>query len=72
MQPVTAYSTMALFTAAWFKLHLEDTPFDMGIDWDNLIFGNTSDSLCGGGDGAMRICEITRGESQRGSSRRGR
>ena len=49
MQPVTAYSTMALFTAAWFKLHLEDTPFDMGIDWDNLIFGNTSDSLCGGG-----------------------
>jgi alpha-beta hydrolase superfamily lysophospholipase len=48
------------FTAAWFKIHLDKMPNDFGIDFDNMIYGTDSSSLCNGGDGNMKECELHR------------
>ena len=45
-------------TAAWFKLHLENRKVQFGIDFEAMIYGNTSSSICNGGDGAMVKCEV--------------
>ena len=46
------------FTAAWFKVYLSKTPQADGIDYYDMLFGKEKDSLCGGGDGAMKECEM--------------
>lgn len=48
------------FTAAWFKIFLDETPQDLGIDFEEMIFGNSSSSLCAGGDGKMQECVLHR------------
>lgn len=48
------------FTAAWFKLHLEKKTTEFGIDFQEMIFGNGTKSICGGGDGDMAKCEVHR------------
>lgn len=42
---------LALYTAAWFKLYLARVSVEDDLNWENLIYGNSTDSLCGGGDG---------------------
>lgn len=65
-EPNNAFPTynpyLAQFTAAWFKIHLDKTPKEGTIDWDDMIFGSSSNSLCSGGDGRMWHCETQRGE----------
>ncbi len=51
---------LALFTAAWLKLFVDETPVADGFNYEALLFGNASDSLCGGGDGSMEECEVRR------------
>ena len=52
---------MPQFTAAWFKLHLENKTHEFGYDFDSMIYGtNASSSVCGGGDGSMSQCETHR------------
>jgi hypothetical protein len=48
------------FTAAWFKIYLDEKPQDLGIDWIDLIYGNGTGTLCGGGAGEMANCSIVR------------
>ena len=47
------------FVAGWFKIHLGGDA--EGVDWEQLIYGDGPDALCGGGDGAMARCEVERG-----------
>ena len=62
-EPSTHFNPeLALATVAWFKLFVDGTPQSEGMDWEALIFGNGSTSLCGGGDGAMEDCEMLRGD----------
>jgi dienelactone hydrolase len=42
---------LAQYTASWFKLYLDGTPKAYGVDFHDLIYGNGSNALCGGGDG---------------------
>ena len=58
-EPYNPY--MQQFVAGWLKLHLDQTPRAMGVDWDGLLYGAGAASLCGGGDGAMHRCEVHRG-----------
>ena len=51
---------LALYTVAWFKLYIDGTPQWRGTDFDAMIHGNNSNSLCGGGDGAMEECSVLR------------
>jgi dienelactone hydrolase len=61
-EPSTEYNPkLGLYTVAWFKLHLDGLTASQGQDWDALVYGNGSTSLCGGGDGAMKACELHRG-----------
>lgn len=46
------------FTAAWFKLHLEKKNSEFGVNFQEMIYGNGTQSLCHGGDGAMKRCEV--------------
>ena len=49
---------LALYTAAWFKLYIDGTPQWRGTDFDAMIHGNSTNSLCGGGDGATAECSV--------------
>jgi hypothetical protein len=51
---------LAQYTAAWFKVYLDETPQDHGIDFENMLFGDSKNSLCGGGDGEMEACVLHR------------
>ena len=51
---------LAQFVAAWFKLHLDGIKSQFGHDFDDMIYGKDSNSLCGGGDGLMAACEVHR------------
>ena len=51
-------ATAGLFLAAWMKLHLDRTPRALGLDFEHLLAGDSPNSLCGGGDGEMTICEL--------------
>merc|ERR1712100_40048 len=51
---------MAWFTVAWFKVHLDRTPFLSGVDFEQLLYGTGNTSLCHGGDGAMANCTLLR------------
>ncbi|GMI27096.1 hypothetical protein TeGR_g7885 [Tetraparma gracilis] len=48
------------FTAAWFKLMLEGKGEESNVDYEEMIFGTSSTSICGGGDGAVddNMCEL--------------
>lgn len=50
---------VAKFTSAWFKIHLEHVDKQDGDDYSSMIYGNGTDSLCGGGDGIMVDCTVT-------------
>ena len=47
---------LGLYTVAWFKYFAGGEKF--GIDWKALVTGDSSDSLCGGGDGEMVACKL--------------
>ena len=47
---------LPLFTVAWFKIFVDETPVWRGHDFHGMIFGAGNGSLCGGGDGAMANC----------------
>ena len=51
---------LAYFAAAWLKLYLTRTPRGSGLDFEAAIFGNSTGSLCGGGDGKVLDCELRR------------
>jgi len=53
---------LGMWSAAWFKVFLDETPQAGGVDYKALIFGNASDSLCNGGDGAMTKCDVYGGQ----------
>lgn len=56
---VTDYNKLvAPYTAAWFKVFLDETPQADGLDYHEMLFGSGEDSLCGGGDGDMQQCEL--------------
>lgn len=58
-EPTTEYNPkLALYTVAWIKLHLDQTSTSFGMDWKNMIYGNNTSSMCGGGDGAMKVCTV--------------
>jgi hypothetical protein len=46
------------FTAAWFKLHVENKKSEFGIDFEAMLYGNGTNSICGGDDGGMSKCDI--------------
>merc|ERR1712048_1100085 len=46
---------LASLTAAWFKIHLDQTPQADGVDYHDLIFNKMCD---GDYDGAMEQCEV--------------
>ena len=49
---------LPLYTVAWFKIFVDETPVWKGHDFRGMIFGTGNGSLCGGGDGAMGNCTI--------------
>lgn len=49
---------LPFFTVAWFKVFVDETPQWGGHDFQDIIFGSSNNSLCGGGDGAMKTCTI--------------
>lgn len=51
---------LAWFTVAWLKVHLDRTPVASGVDFEELLYGAGSSSLCHGGDGAMANCTLLR------------
>lgn len=56
---ITDYNPkVAPFTAAWFKIFLDQTPQADGYDYHDMIFGKGANSLCNGGDGDMETCEL--------------
>jgi len=58
-EPSTHYRPqIGLYTTAWFKVFLERTPSFHGMDFQQLIFGNDSNSLCHGGDGPLTNCTL--------------
>ena len=60
-EPTSDYNpALALYTAAFFKLWLEGTTTAGGVDFEDLVYGKSSTSLCGGGDGKMKECEVIR------------
>jgi len=48
------------FTAAWLKIYLDKVSKDAYFNYEDMIFGMGSDSVCGGGDGAMvpELCKF--------------
>lgn len=59
--PCIAHHAISFSTVAWLKLFVDDTPRAHGVDWDAVVFGNGSRSICGGGGGAMYECRMDRG-----------
>jgi hypothetical protein len=53
-----APKNLGKWTAAWFKVFLDETPQSGGVDYKKLIFGTDKDSLCHGGDGGMAKCDV--------------
>jgi len=51
---------LAWYTVAWFKVHLDKTPVANGVDFEELVYGSSANSLCHGGDQAMRKCTLLR------------
>lgn len=49
---------MPQYTAAWFKLHLDGKTTEFGIDFNEMIYGSSSSSMCGGQDGNLSVCDI--------------
>jgi len=49
---------LAQFSAAWFKLYLDKTPQDFGLDFKEMVYGAGSGGLCSGGDGDMTRCSV--------------
>jgi len=48
------------YTAAWFKVHLEEKREEFGVDFYDLIYGDSETSICAGKeDGEMKRCEMT-------------
>jgi hypothetical protein len=47
-----------LHCTARFKVYLDETPIDFGLNFTDMVFGNGDNSLCGGGDGPMKVCEL--------------
>lgn len=43
------------------KLFVDGTPSSGGVDWADILYTNSSSSLCGGGDGAMQQCTVLGG-----------
>jgi hypothetical protein len=41
-------------------LHLEKKPKEFGLDFEEMIYGNSTKSICNGGDGKMVKCEMHR------------
>lgn len=61
-EPSTDYNPrLGLYTVAWFKLYVDGVRSGMGIDFDSMVYGTANTSLCGGGDGAMQVCDVLRG-----------
>jgi dienelactone hydrolase len=48
------------FAASWFKLHINNVTSEFGFDFDEMIYGKGATSICGGGDGGMKKCEVHR------------
>ena len=70
-EPTTSYNPwLAYYTVAWFKLFVDETSASLGQDWEDAIFGDTTTSVCGGGDGDMAECKFLRG-SETGAARWG-
>lgn len=58
---VLSYNTLLpQFTAAWFKLHLEGKQTEYGVNFEDLIYGDGTHTLCGGGGGQMANCTLLR------------
>jgi len=58
---ITGYNPLlAQFSAAWYKLHLENKTTEHGINFEAMIYGTGKDSLCHGGDGKMVQCVMKR------------
>jgi hypothetical protein len=58
-EPTSEYNPkLALYSVAWIKLHLDQTTSSYGMDWKDMVYGTGSSSLCGGGDGAMKVCTV--------------
>merc|ERR1712072_160023 len=53
-----APKNLGMWSAAWFKVYLDETPQSGGVDYKKFIFGTDTDSLCHGGDGAMAKCDV--------------
>eukprot|EP00040_Diaphanoeca_grandis_P016596 m.85858 g.85858 ORF g.85858 m.85858 type:complete len:292 (-) comp25903_c0_seq1:129-1004(-) len=61
-EPSTDYNQkLAAATIAWFKVWLDRTPQALGVDFEARIYGNGTDSVCGGFDGKMKACTIVGG-----------
>lgn len=55
---ITSYNNLLpQFTVAWLKLYLDDKNTG-DFDYHSLIYGNGTDSLCGGGDDEMKQCVV--------------
>jgi len=58
-EPTSHYNPkLALYTVAWFKIHLDQTPSSYGMNWKDLLYGTGPTTLCGGGDGDMKECTV--------------
>jgi dienelactone hydrolase len=58
-EPSTYYRPqIGLYTTAWFKIFLERTPSFYGVDFQQLLIGEGSNSLCDGGDGLLTNCTL--------------
>ena len=54
---------LALYMAAWFKVHLDAEDLmqynsSLALDFRALLTGDGPQSLCGGGDGEVTLCEV--------------
>lgn len=63
LEPNFGSADLGVYTAAWFKNFLDETPQADGNDYFEMIFGNGPTSLCNGGDGDMTACEVHNGQS---------
>lgn len=62
MTDVVWHMHLLVVLQAWFKLYLEGKESEFGIDYHAMIYGNSSQSLCGIGsvDGEKERCEVHR------------
>lgn len=54
---------LGIYSAAWFKNFLDETPQADGNDYHEMIFGSGPTSVCNGGDGGMTACEVHDGDA---------